>query len=81
MDIDFVCSDGRVVRFNPSLSPRDIFTRGSFGGTYWRPIHSNVTGKHYKNKHKKFPFLRDIPQRLMTNTWENYDKYINKYKC
>jgi len=28
---------------------------GVFGGTYWRPIYSEVTGKKYKNEHKKYP--------------------------
>ena len=35
--------------FTPNLSPRDIFRLGSFGGTYWRPIYSDVTKKKYKN--------------------------------
>ena len=31
--------------FRPNLSPEEIFRAGSFGGTYWRPISSSVTGK------------------------------------
>jgi hypothetical protein len=41
--------------FTPNLSPLDIFSVGAFGGTYYRPIYSSVTKKHYKNIHKKYP--------------------------
>ena len=39
--------------FKPNVSPRDIFKKGSFGGTYWRPIYSSITNRNYKNQHKK----------------------------
>ena len=29
--------------FKPNLSPSEIFNAGSFGGTYWRKIYSNIT--------------------------------------
>ena len=35
--------------FTPNLTPSEIFMFGSFGGTYWRPIHSSITGKNYQN--------------------------------
>ena len=41
--------------FRPNLTPREIFKLGSFGGTYWRPIHSKITNKNYKNIHKNYP--------------------------
>ena len=62
--------------FKPNLSPRQIFTLGSFGGTYWRPIKHK--GKLKRNHHLKFKW--DIPQEKMTLPWEDYDKTINKYK-
>lgn len=66
--------------FRPNLTPKQIFERGSFGGTYWRPIYSSVTGKNYKNKHKKYPKdWFDLPNNMLTNNWEDYDKSINKY--
>ena len=67
--------------FTPNLSPRDIFVLGSFGGTYWRPIYSQVTGKNYKDKHLAFPksWWKGIPDKWLTNEWDNYDKHINKY--
>ena len=66
--------------FTPNLSPRDIFRLGSFGGTYWRPIYSNVTKQHYKNVHKKYKsWWKDIPEPNLSSS--DYDKTINKYKC
>lgn len=68
--------------FKPNLTPREMFKLGSFGGTYWRPIKSDVTKKNYKNKHNKYPksWWKDIPDEWMTTDWDNYDKSINKYK-
>lgn len=69
-------------KFRPNLTPREIFKMGSFGGTYWRPIHSQVTGKNYKNIHKKYPdsWWKGIPLDHLTRDWEDYDKNINKYE-
>jgi hypothetical protein len=68
--------------FRPNLTPREVFKMGSFGGTYWRPIHSSVTGKDYKNKHKKYPdaWWKGIPKEWLTQPWDDYDTKINKYK-
>lgn len=68
--------------FTPNLTPREIFKRGSFGGTYWRPIYSRVTKKKYKNVHKRYPksWWKDIPNEHMTLAWDDYDKSVNKYK-
>lgn len=68
--------------FRPNMSPKEIFRAGSFGGTYWRPIYSSVTGETYQNQHKKYPktWWRGIPEHHLTNEWENYDKSINTYK-
>tara|TARA_B100001769_G_C22085964_1_gene585407 strand:+ start:263 stop:889 length:627 start_codon:yes stop_codon:yes gene_type:complete len=68
--------------FKPNLTPRQVIKLGSFGGTYWRPIQSDVTGMTYKNKHKVYPktWWKGIPEDHMTRSWENYDKNINKYK-
>jgi len=67
--------------FRPNLSPREIFELGSFGGTYWRPIYSHVTGKSYKNVHKKYPvsWWRGLPDDALTLPYDEYDKSINKY--
>jgi hypothetical protein len=65
--------------FKPNLSPKQMFKLGSFGGTYWRPIYSSVTGKNYKNVHKKYPasWWKGLSDKELTS--EKYDKKINKY--
>eukprot|EP01040_Poterioochromonas_malhamensis_P011618 gene11618-12676_t len=65
--------------FKPNLTPSQIFYLGSFGGTYWRPIHSSVTNKDYKNKHKKYKWASKIDDKLLTLPWTEYDKSINFY--
>ena len=68
--------------FTPNLTPREMFKLGSFGGTYWRPIYSDITKKNYKNIHKKYPnsWWKSIPESHLTKPWDEYDKNINKYK-
>ena len=68
-------------QFTPNLSPKDIFKMGSFGGTYWRPIYSRITKKHYKNiHHKEFPksWWDDIHESCISSN--EYDTEKNKYK-
>ena len=69
--------------FLPNLSPREMFKRGSFGGTYWRPIYSSVVKKDLKNIHKQYPesWWKDIPEDWMVRSFENYDININKHKA
>ena len=68
--------------FKPNLTPQQIFSLGSFGGTYWRPIYSKITKKNYKNKHKCYPSIwwKNIPNNWLTRNINEYDKNINKYK-
>tara|TARA_B110000483_G_scaffold9495_1_gene11274 strand:- start:393 stop:1028 length:636 start_codon:yes stop_codon:yes gene_type:complete len=67
--------------FRPNLSPEEIFRAGSFGGTYWRPISSSVTGKKYKDNHLKYPksWWKGIPDEHLVTEWDDYDKTINTY--
>ena len=67
--------------FRPNLSPSEIFKLGSFGGTYWRPIYSRVTDKHYKNQHKKYPhtWWHGLDEKYLTTPWGDYDVSLNKY--
>jgi hypothetical protein len=67
--------------FTPNLSPREIFQLGSFGGTYWRPIHSTITNKNYTNQHLNYPksWWKDIPDYMLTLPFDEYDESLNKY--
>lgn len=67
--------------FRPNLTPREIFKLGSFGGTYWRPIYSSVTGKRYRNRHSNYPksWWKGIPKEWLITGWDRYDKSINRY--
>ena len=66
--------------FRPNLTPNEIFKLGSFGGSYWRPIYSNITNKNYKNEYTKFPksWWENIDNNYLINN--KCDKSINKYK-
>jgi len=66
--------------FIPNQTPREIFKKGSFGGSYWRGIYSSITNKNYKNKHLKFPksWWDGIPDHYLNNDICNIS--INKYK-
>ena len=66
--------------FTPDLSPREVILQGSFGSTYWRGIYSSITKKHYKDVYKKYDSFKNIPKKMMTKSWDNYDTESNKYK-
>lgn len=66
--------------FRPNKTPKEIFQEGAFDGTYWRDIHSSLTGKKYINNYKKYPFLRSIPESKMSRSIIERDISINKYK-
>lgn len=41
--------------FTPNLTPKEVLQLGSFGGTYYRPILSGITGEIYTDAWKEFP--------------------------
>ena len=72
--------------FTPNIAPKDVLKAGSFGGTYYRNIHSTITGKSYKGKQviQEFPksWFKGIDIETMIIS-SKYNKKINKYgvKC
>ena len=64
--------------FKPNITPKEMFELGIMGGSYFRVIKSPKTKKTYKNHHKKFKFLNNIPKEKLTK--KEYDKNINFYK-
>jgi len=65
--------------FRPNMTPREIFSEGSFGGTYWRPIFSSVISRRLRNQHLEFEgWWEEIDEGLLTS--ENYDKNVNRFE-
>ena len=71
------------IQFKPNKSPKQVFKMGSFGGTYFRPIDSSVTNKHYTSSEA----MRGLPKSWFRGldldtmvTSSKYDKKVNKYK-
>ena len=67
--------------FLPNMTPREVFSEGSFGGTYWRPIFSGVTSLRYAEQHLEFDWWDGIDDALLIS--EKYDKSLNRFgvKC
>ena len=67
--------------FGANKTPIEIIKEGVFGGTYFRDIYSNVTGKWYKKLWKEFDQLKNIDQKYYCSDY--YDLSVNKYsvKC
>lgn len=67
--------------FRPNLTPKQMFLRGIFGGAYWRPIDSGVTGKRHRSLHKKYTrgsgVLSGVPENLLSTG--DFDKELNAY--
>ncbi|PIK52073.1 hypothetical protein BSL78_11025 [Apostichopus japonicus] len=69
---------------SPNLTPREVLQAGSFGGTYFRPIKSGVTGEKYSGVWKELPkdWLEglSIPKQVASST---YHADVNTYgvKC
>ena len=60
------------------MTPQQIFAVGSFGGNYWAPIYSTVSGESLMNQHFEFEeFWGDIPENLLAGS--SYQKELNKY--
>ena len=61
--------------------PVETIGEGSFGGTYFRDIYSQVNKKWYRNSERKFDQLKDIDQKFYCSDY--YDASVNKYdaKC
>lgn len=70
--------------FTPNMTPKEVLQAGSFGGTYFRPIYSSITKKHYKDVWKELPedWLDglNISEQVASSTYrENVNAY--EVKC
>mgnify|MGYP001032057269 CR=1 FL=1 len=53
----------------PNVTPYEMFEKGIFGGTYWRPIYSSIIGQHLRDQHLEFPFEEhNIADNLLSET-------------
>ena len=66
--------------FRPVFEPSQVIRQGAFGGTYWRPIVSGVTGEAIKDAWKEFPddWFKGVPAKLLTASWPRYDAAVNR---
>lgn len=68
--------------FHPNMTPKEVLQAGSFGGTYFRPIYSSVTGKQYKDEallELPSDFTEGLNRKKMV-TSSKYDEGVNTYK-
>lgn len=79
--------DGELIfedypNFRPNLTPEEVLRAGSFGGTYFRPIHSSITNMDYKDEAwKELPteWLSGLNVKVLIAS-PTYRKGVNKYK-
>lgn len=64
--------------YKPDFTPREMFMKGIYGGSYFRPIHSGVLNKNIGVDSSKYKFLSTVPAELLSSTI--YDKTKNFYK-
>ena len=67
--------------FYPNLTPKEILQRGSFGGTYFRPIYSSVTKTDYDKMWLELPqdWLEGMKIKKTVHS-SHYDQNVNKFK-
>ncbi|KAK7107984.1 uncharacterized protein [Littorina saxatilis] len=65
----------------PNLTPKEVMQAGSFGGTYFRPIKSGITGKSYSGMWKELPkdWLKGLNVGRQVSC-SVYDEKVNTYK-
>ncbi|XP_076445586.1 uncharacterized protein LOC143283287 [Babylonia areolata] len=70
--------------FRPNMTPKEVMQAGSFGGTYFRPIKSGITGKNYSGVWKELPkdWLEGLNIAKQVSS-SKYDEGVNTYqsKC
>ena len=51
--------------FHPNISTIDVIKKGSFSGTYFRDICSNVNNRCHKNSWKEFEKLKILIKNII----------------
>ena len=65
------------MELTPNITTLDVIKKGAFGGTFFRHIYSDVTGKFYKNSWKEFKKLENIDNKYYSSDF--YDVSLNYY--
>ena len=67
-------------QFGPTLTPAEVIRRGSFGGGYFRPIYSSVTGSQYDETWKELPleWITDLDVHEQVAS-ASYNKSKNRF--
>jgi len=67
--------------FRPNMTPKEVLQAGSFGGTYFRPIKSSITGLKYNKMWNELPqdWLKGLDGKRMIYS-SIYDESVNTYK-
>ena len=65
------------MNFKPNVSHIDVIKKGAFGGTYFRDIYTNITGKFYKYSWKEFKELKNVDKKYYCSDF--YDIKLNYY--
>jgi len=66
------------LEFTPDYSPFQMFSKGVFGGTYFRPIYSKVSNSTHFEDYLQFPDLASLPLHLLAQSV--YNPKTNYYK-
>jgi len=70
--------------FHPTVSPEEVLRAGAFGGTYFRPITSGVTGRRYVRAWEELPpgWLAGLNVRRVVGS-PTYAPSVNRHgvKC
>jgi len=80
-------SDGVLIfpdakEFHPNMTPKEVLQAGSFGGTYFRPITSSVTGLKYNKMWNELPqnWLDGLKISKKISSCA-YDQTVNTYQA
>jgi len=67
--------------FQPNMTPKEVLKAGSFGGTYFRPIKSSITGLNYDKQWEELPqnWLEGLNIKLQVGS-PIYDPKRNTHK-
>eukprot|EP01134_Creolimax_fragrantissima_P002024 CFRG2024T1 len=69
--------------FTPNMTPEEVLRAGSFGGSYFRPINSGITGKSYSAEWKEFEHKTNWFEGLEVMKYVasgTYQPLVNKYR-